>query len=193
VNAMEIIAAFPMSPYVKEGLQKFQTWLDGFDPSDISASNASNLEEPSDLQNFHAGHKMARLRWMIPKNFPAENVLNAYLNPVVDNSSQSFSWGAPDVDKLVKFCTRNMGWEAAETRRMLDPITKRLESGSYATDSTRYIYDILRQHSIRKRQIQTTTQSVRGGPEGYDLMVSIALWPNTYSYLDCKASGQLAS
>ena len=163
VNAMEIIETFPMSPDVKEGLQKFRTWLDGFDSSDISAGSSSDPEGTSGLQKFHASHKAARLRWICPKHFPAENVLNAYLNPVVDNSSQRFSWGLPDVDQLVKFCTRNMGWEASETRRMLDPIGKRLEGGMRQTrlDTFMRYSDNIQFANVRSKRLRTVFEGVQ--------------------------------
>ena len=163
VNAMEIIEAFPMSPDVKEGLQEFRKWLDGFDPLDVSASSTSDMEGSTGLQKFHAGHKSARLRWICPANFPAENVLNAYLNPVVDNSSQRFSWGVPDADELVKFCTRNMGWEASETRRILDPIVKRAEGGMRQTrlDSFMRYSDNIQFADVRSKRLRSVFEGVR--------------------------------
>lgn len=163
VNAMEIIEAFPMSPDVKEGLRKFRTWLDGFDPLDVSVSCSNDIEGLTGLQRFHASHKSARLRWICPPNFPAENVLNAYLNPVVDNSSERFSWGVPDADELVKFCTRNMGWEASETRRILDPIIKRAEGGMRQTrlDTFMRYSDNIQFADVRSKRLRTVFEGVR--------------------------------
>jgi DNA excision repair protein ERCC-5 len=126
VNAMEILEAFPMSAGVKNCLQEFRKWLDGFDPSDAKGSLPGTVAEGlTALQRFHFAHRSARLRWVCPPHFPAENVLNAYLNPVVDTSNERFSWGTPDADELAKFCSRNMGWEVSETMRMLDPVMKK--------------------------------------------------------------------
>mmetsp|Transcript_14036 Transcript_14036/g.21435 ORF Transcript_14036/g.21435 Transcript_14036/m.21435 type:complete len:95 (+) Transcript_14036:3488-3772(+) len=40
---------------------------------------------------------------------------------------------APDIEKLIPFCSINMGWEASDTRRMLEPIVERLEKGMRQT------------------------------------------------------------
>lgn len=54
---------------------------------------------------------------------------SAYVNPVVDKSPDKFSWGVPDVEGLVAFCNRHMGWSEDETRRTLEPVVLRAESG----------------------------------------------------------------
>ena len=166
VNAMEILQAFPVSSGVKEGLQEFRKWLDGFDPSDARGSSCVEAEGLSGLQKFHAGHRSARLRWVCPKHFPANNVLNAYINPVVDKSSDPFSWGIPDVDKLVKFCTRNMGWEASETKRMLDPIMRRLECGMRQTrlDTFMSYSDNIQFANVRSKRLRSVFRDVQKDP-----------------------------
>lgn len=40
---------------------------------------------------------------------------------------------APDIEKLIPFCSIKMGWEASDTRRMLEPIVERLEKGMRQT------------------------------------------------------------
>ena len=37
---------------------------------------------------------------MLPTGFPSEQVFEAYLNPVVDDSSEAFSWANPDLHSL---------------------------------------------------------------------------------------------
>ena len=94
VNAMEILTTFDVSHDLKGGLTAFRTWLDGFDPP-------QTLEDKTDEDNpdkrkvalFHLKHKTARTRWIVPQNFPADNVIKAYIDPVVDKSTDRFSWG----------------------------------------------------------------------------------------------------
>ena len=52
------------------------------------------------------------------------------MNPVVDKSPVKFSWGMPDVEGLVAFCSRHIGWPEVETRKMLEPVVERIESGN---------------------------------------------------------------
>lgn len=36
----------------------------------------------------------------LPKDFPSEEVYEAYLHPVVDESTEMFEWGKPDLHSL---------------------------------------------------------------------------------------------
>ena len=125
VNAMEVLEEFEVAGDVKEGLSNFASWLDGFDPSDTSLKTTETSTKKGGEQSFHEKHKSARSRWIAPSNFPADNVIAAYRNPVVDKSTQPFSWGKPDVEGLVHFCAKNIGWPAEETRKMLEPVVAR--------------------------------------------------------------------
>lgn len=93
VNAMEILNVFDTTQNVKSGLLGFRRWLDDFDLSDVAGLPSNEKESVPGMQAFHKAHKSFRTRWVCPKNFPADDVLKAYLNPVVDKSSDSFSWG----------------------------------------------------------------------------------------------------
>jgi len=133
VNGMEVLQAFDCSGSVKDGLSKFRAWMDGFDPDDARKTKGTSNEDLTAEQKFRRKHKTARTQWIAPKNFPADNVMNAYLKPVVDTSSDRFSWGTPDLDRLLLFCQRNMGWEHNETRKLLEPVIQRLEDSSRQT------------------------------------------------------------
>ena len=55
-------------------------------------------------------HSKMRKNWEFPSEFPSREVYGAYLNPVVDESKQEFSWGFPDFSQLEVFARRNLGW-----------------------------------------------------------------------------------
>lgn len=93
VNAMEILDTFDVSSELKVGLENFRKWLDGFDPADALGVKSSELGKTKKEIVFHSQHKTARTRWIAPANFPAEGVMKAYLDPVVDKSKERFSWG----------------------------------------------------------------------------------------------------
>ena len=129
VNGMEVIQAFDVSKNLKEGLTRFRKWLDGFDPADVIESS-NGASESSKEHSFHKKHHSARTRWITPKNFPDPKVLTAYLNPVVDTSTERFSWGVPDLEHLLVFCNKHAGWAPDETRRLLEPVIAKVESVS---------------------------------------------------------------
>ena len=119
VNAMEILQTFDVKVDLVTGLRRLREWLDGIDvdKADHASSPDISLED-----EFTAKHKSARGRWIAPESFPSEKVVNAYTHPVVDASTEGFSWGKPKVNDLVAFCSRTIGWDPTETQRLLDPV-----------------------------------------------------------------------
>jgi DNA excision repair protein ERCC-5 len=171
VNAMEIIEVFQMSPDVKKGLLEFRKWLDGFDPTDVSPLLASTHlnSTKTPLEKFHVAHKSARLRWVCPPNFPADNVLNAYLNPVVDTSTKPFTWGVPDIENLMLFCSKHIGWEPSETRRMLQPIVQKLERSSMRQtrlDTFMTYSDNIQFANVRSKRLRSVLKGVQKDASG---------------------------
>lgn len=162
VNSMEILGAFSMTKSTRDGLEQFRKWMDGFDPSDALASNSVRAEGRTALQKFHSTHRTARTRWICPEHFPAENVLNAYLNPIVDKSEDSFSWGKPDINKLINFCSQKMGWEASDTSRMLEPLSNRLKEGMRQTRLDMFMdySDNIQFANVRSKRLRSVLQGV---------------------------------
>ena len=136
---MEVLQAFDVGQDCKAGLQRFRHWLDGFDPNDLSKHSKNKKKAAADdgavvvlnkEQIFHKKHHTARTRWIAPKNFPDAKVLNAYMKPVVDTSDERFTFGIPDLDGLVDFCYKHMGWSADETNRAVVPVIQKMEESS---------------------------------------------------------------
>lgn len=130
VNGMEVLQAFTIHDSedgIRDGLQRFREWLDGF--GDSSLDDGENFSSHK-VALFHKKHKSARTRWAAPADFPSRGIINAYLNPVVDKSEQKFSWAIPNLHGVQNFCADTLGWERAETDRVVNPVLKVLESGS---------------------------------------------------------------
>jgi DNA excision repair protein ERCC-5 len=127
VNGMEIVHAFDASVDLKVGLSNFRTWLDGFNPFD-SLQISKGSEEMTKERIFHRKHHSARTRWLAPKSFPSRQVMTAYLNPVVDASEERFSWGVPDMDRLIIFMNKHAGWNPEETRKLIQPVIDKISS-----------------------------------------------------------------
>ena len=123
VNGMEILKAF--GPWdgdttkVAECLKAFRKWMDGYDfEQNVYADNEHVLE-------FQKKHRSARSRWILPPDFPAANILQAYSRPVVDSSNEKFSWDKPDIEQLRDFLSRKVGWNSNETDRAVLPVLSR--------------------------------------------------------------------
>lgn len=129
VNGMEILQAFPVGD-IKEGLQEFRDWLDGFgDDAKLPDVDCKSTYASRRMQ-FHTKHKSARTRWIAPADFPSQVIINAYTKPVVDKSDGRFSWAKPNIQGLQQFCAESLGWDQEETDRVVLPVLKVLENKS---------------------------------------------------------------
>lgn len=151
VNAMEVLQAFDVSADLKGGLSKFASWLDGF------GSDDSNMIATDAELQFNEQHKSARTRWIMPPSFPSDNVIQAYMNPVVDKSRDRFTWGVPDVEGLVVFCARHIGWPDIETRKLLEPVVTRSGQRYRQTrlDSFMKYEDSIKFADVRSKRLRT--------------------------------------
>ncbi|KAL7459546.1 hypothetical protein ACHAWC_011341 [Mediolabrus comicus] len=135
VNGMEILQSFVVEDGkdgIRDGLQKFREWLDGIDDP-LAQDDTESATYLSKVKLFHKKHQSARTRWIAPENFPSPQIIEAYMKPAVDSSTANFSWGKPDIDGLRQFCADSIGWDAAETDRVVQPVLEILESGSKQT------------------------------------------------------------
>jgi len=156
VNSMEVLQAFDVSENLKDGLELFKKWLDGFDPRDSIARKDADTARVSREQDFHVKHRTARTRWIAPDNFPSDGVMHAFLNPVVDKSTESFSWGLPDVEGLTLFCTRHIGWRPEETRRLVEPVVEKVRNKYRQTrlDSFMRYEDGIKFANVRSKRLR---------------------------------------
>jgi DNA excision repair protein ERCC-5 len=179
VNAMELLEAYDVADNLEGGLGDFKKWLDGFDPfvdgrSKIHQSEDENPGVGRKRERFHEQHKSARTRWVAPSNFPSKEVMKAYLEPVVDQSKEEFTWGstfirshvlllstnkakAVDEDNLTKFCDAYMGWDAEETRRLLKPVLDAQKPGlqQRRIDSYMRYEDSIKFGEIQSKRLKT--------------------------------------
>ena len=171
VNGMEVLDGFDVANDCRDGLRRFRKWLDGFNPADLARKDVRTADPDvtSKEQSFHKAHRSARNRWIAPKYFPDEKVLNAYLNPVVDTSRERFSWGVPDLNGLQVFCKKYMGWPVEETKKVIDPVIARLNEGTMRQtriDSFMRYEDGITFASIRSKRLQNVLESKFGNSVG---------------------------
>lgn len=112
VTALEILAAFPPADATESdnkkllaGMEKFREWLK-FPPPTPLARKLKNVE--------------------LQPGFPNSEVIKAYLNPEVNESRETFSWGTPDLDGLRDFASRKFGWSKGKSDQILLPVMKKL-------------------------------------------------------------------
>ncbi|XP_055641836.1 DNA excision repair protein ERCC-5 isoform X2 [Toxorhynchites rutilus septentrionalis] len=122
VTALEILASFPTTP-VKEGetsemmsllsgLRKFRDWWN----HGRNKSVGTRITLKSKLKNIE-----------FSEGFPSAGVVEAYLYPTVDGSSDAFSWGYPDAGSLRDFAKQKFGWTQSKTDDILLPVLRRLD------------------------------------------------------------------
>lgn len=61
-------------------------------------------------------------------DFPNKAVINAYLNPIVNESNEKFSWGTPEVELIVQFAQTNFDWDVSKTKSTLAPVLKKVSA-----------------------------------------------------------------
>jgi 5'-3' exonuclease len=174
VNGMEVLQAFTIhnsEDGIRDGLQRFREWLDGF--GDSSLDDSENFSSHK-VALFHKKHRSARIRWAAPADFPSRGIINAYLNPVVDKSKTKFSWAIPNLHGLQNFCADTLGWERAETDRVVNPVLKVLASGSKQMRLESYFLryeDGYKFAKVRSKRLKSVLHDIQSG-DNVDMAVA---------------------
>lgn len=125
---MEILAAFPTTPEedratdqyqsLVSSLRKFREWLQGGKQPGVGGKTVLK----SKLKNVE-----------LFEGFPNLNIAKAYLEPIVDQNAEKFSWGMPDNESLIEFAKAKLGWTRLKTEEILAPVMNRLNEKKQAT------------------------------------------------------------
>lgn len=75
-------------------------------------------------------------------------MLQAYINPVVDNSTEKFTFGTLDEENIRLFCKRKIGWDTDEVDRSLLPVIRQLQSGLRQTRLDGYLMHYKDNHIV---------------------------------------------
>eukprot|EP00095_Tigriopus_kingsejongensis_P003704 maker-scaffold382_size189932-snap-gene-0.25 protein:Tk03704 transcript:maker-scaffold382_size189932-snap-gene-0.25-mRNA-1 annotation:"dna repair protein complementing xp-g cells-like protein" len=109
VTAMEVLAEFPGAGL--EPLFAFADWW------------------KKNHENFHAppGTKLKEKlrRLTLPPTFPNENVVQAYIQPSVDNSLEAFSWAVPNFVEICDYAQDKFGWPKHKVDEIIKPVIKK--------------------------------------------------------------------
>ncbi|XP_061742908.1 DNA excision repair protein ERCC-5 isoform X2 [Nerophis ophidion] len=115
VTGMEILNEFP-GPGLEPLTEFSKWWSEAQERKRLSAN-------PGDTK---VKKKLRELR--LQPGFPNPAVAQAYLQPAVDQSDGSFSWGRPQLDMIKDFCQARFGWSAQRTSETLQPVIKQLNT-----------------------------------------------------------------
>ncbi|KAL2087408.1 hypothetical protein ACEWY4_016236 [Coilia grayii] len=115
VTGMEILNEFP-GP-ATEPLTQFSKWWEE------AQKNKKLVANPNDTK---VKRKLRGLK--LQPGFPNPSVAQAYLQPAVDQSEASFSWGRPHLELIKEFCQNRFGWTYRKTDETLQPVLRQLNS-----------------------------------------------------------------
>ncbi|CAG9798598.1 unnamed protein product [Chironomus riparius] len=120
VTAMEILAAFPPTPEEENGTDSYQSLMS-------SLRKFRDWYDNGKQDMKHKGLKSQLKNIELISGFPNLNIAKAYLEPKIDTSMESFSWGLPDEESIFEFTKYKLGWTRLKTKEILDPVMKRLK------------------------------------------------------------------
>ncbi|GFT47290.1 DNA repair protein complementing XP-G cells homolog [Trichonephila clavipes] len=109
VTATEILSEFPDDGL--EALYKFKEWW----------ARANKHACPPENK---VRAKLIKL--VLGEKFPDERITDAYLNPTIDDSTEKFTWGRPDLDALRDYTRERFGWNKSKVDEALLPVIKKL-------------------------------------------------------------------
>ncbi|EJU04895.1 hypothetical protein DACRYDRAFT_104789 [Dacryopinax primogenitus] len=114
VVAMELLREFPG----EDGLHKFKEWW---------VKVQSGKDKPADNATpFRRKFKKRYKDLYLPVDWPNSNVRDAYSHPTVDESTEPFKWGLPDLDAMRVFLRDELGWNASKVDETLLPIIRKV-------------------------------------------------------------------
>lgn len=123
VTAMEVLSEFKGDDAVSL-LEEFRAWLDKAKEEKV---------QPGSKTRSHL------VRLSLEPGFPSSRVAQAYLEPTVDDSRETFSWGTPDLDALRTYANQKLGWSREKLDDLLLPVLKRMGAKQKQTRMDQYL------------------------------------------------------
>lgn len=124
ITAMEVLSEFSGEDALQL-LENFRTWL-----------------ERAKREKVHPGSRTRShlVRLTVEPGFPSAPVVRAYLEPSVDASKETFSWGTPNLDELRSFGQRKLGWQREKLDDLLLPVLRRMGEKQSQTRMDQYLH-----------------------------------------------------
>ena len=112
VTGLEILLEFPGDEL--DGLNKLKDWW-------TEAHTQVKCNSDTKLKK-----KLKTLE--LSEGFPNPAVYEAFMQPVVDESTDEFTWGKPDLDLLRDFAYDKLGWTKAKVDEIVLPVVKEMNN-----------------------------------------------------------------
>ncbi|KAK3150798.1 hypothetical protein QOZ80_3AG0237930 [Eleusine coracana subsp. coracana] len=98
----------------------------GLEPNSVQDSDDKQPTNGNERikETFMSRHRNVSKNWHIPSTFPSDSVISAYMSPQVDNSTEPFSWGRPDLGLLRKLSWERFGWGKEKADELLLPVLR---------------------------------------------------------------------
>ncbi|RPD60121.1 PIN domain-like protein [Lentinus tigrinus ALCF2SS1-7] len=118
VVAMELLSEFPGH----DGLHKFKAWW-------MKVQSGRDKPEESGTR-FRKRFKKKFKELYLAGDWPNPAVRDAYYHPTVDESTEPFKWGMPDLDALRDYFNTELGWDQKKVDDLLLPIIRKMSKRS---------------------------------------------------------------
>ncbi|KAJ8325619.1 DNA repair protein rad2 [Batrachochytrium dendrobatidis] len=109
------------------GLEAFKAWV-----KRVGSGILDKEDSPTRKKLRNLAKKLD-----IPDGFPDLRVLNAYINPVVDQDLTNFTWGEPDLEGIRHFLEHKLQWSHETVDQTLVPVIKQMHQQKHSNHSTR--------------------------------------------------------
>jgi len=111
-------------------LETFKAWIE-----ETSLPKKTNGNQEKDDKLIFSRLRRLRGRISFPEGFPSEAIIRAYSKPLVEQSSEAFSWSRPNIEGIREFTKRKLEWPQDRVDQLLLPALKKYdEQESYQTN-----------------------------------------------------------
>ncbi|XP_047089753.1 DNA repair protein UVH3-like [Lolium rigidum] len=124
--------------------------------------NQSSNEKQHVKEVFMSKHRNVSKNWHIPSTFPSDTVISAYISPQVDDSTERFSWGRPDLSLLRKLCWERFGWHKEKADELLLPVLKEYNKHETQLRMEAFYSFNERFAKIRSKRVQKAIKGITG-------------------------------
>lgn len=111
---------------------------------------------------FQSKHRGVSKNWILPNGFPSDAVVEAYLQPKVDDSTEKFTWGRPDLEALRLFCQEKLAFTREKADELLLPVLKVYESHETQLRLEAFYTFNQRFAKVRSKRIQKALTGITG-------------------------------
>uniref|UniRef100_A0A0G4HKW6 XPG-I domain-containing protein n=1 Tax=Chromera velia CCMP2878 TaxID=1169474 RepID=A0A0G4HKW6_9ALVE len=113
VNGLEAVRAFR----TLEGMREWRQWAEAFRLRGVAEKDNDPVRKA-----YKESHKNYKLQMTFPDDFPSVEVWNCLNTPVVDNSTERFSWAPPDKESIIRVMSSITGMTEEDVEQQLDPV-----------------------------------------------------------------------